>query len=317
LLAAIRGEYGEAVEHARAGRERAAGMGARPLVAQLCVEEAGARLRRAAPGDEAEAARLATRGAELAASLGMDSVFQAASELIEGRGAHEEDRVIAPRAAARQRTTARLQRSGDHWTIGYSGEPFTLRDVKGIHHLARLISQPGVEVHALDLVAGESGVDPASRGRGRFEPELVVRDTGEGDAGPVLDADAKEAYRTRIEELRGEVEEAELFNDPERAARARQELDFISRELAAAVGLGGRDRKVASASERARVNATRAIKSAIERISEHDQALGRHLKVTVRTGTFCVYDPEPGGPTWEVAVDKRAPDERGAAGSVA
>ena len=36
---------------------------------------------------------------------------------------------------------------------------------------------------------------------------------------------------------------------------------------------------------------TRAIKYAIDRIAEHDPALGEHLRLAVRTGTFCAYVP--------------------------
>jgi hypothetical protein len=57
-----------------------------------------------------------------------------------------------------------------------------------------------------------------------------------GDAGVLLDARAKAAYRARLAELRAELAEAEGFNDPARAARARQELEFLVAELARAVG---------------------------------------------------------------------------------
>ena len=43
------------------------------------------------------------------------------------------------------------------------------------------------------------------------------------------------------------------------------------REMARAVGLGGRDRRAGSAAERARLNVTRAIKSALQKISEHNE----------------------------------------------
>jgi hypothetical protein len=96
-----------------------------------------------------------------------------------------------------------------------------------------------------------------------------------------------------VAELQEEIDEAESFNDPERAARAREELEFVARELAGAVGLGGRDRMVGSDAERARVNVTRAIRSVLKRISEADPELGRRLDAAVRTGTFCVYAPDP------------------------
>lgn len=174
-----------------------------------------------------------------------------------------------------------------------------LRDSKGIVYLASLISRPGIEVHAVDLQAGSWGADAsiaaadaaAQGARGRGEAALSVRAAGSEDAGAVLDAEAKREYRARIEELEAEIEEAERFNDPERASLRRDELEFIGRELAAAVGIGGRDRKAASQAERARVNVTRAIRNTLDRIGQHDEAIGAHLSSAVRTGSFCCYDP--------------------------
>src|SRR6185436_3710439 len=114
--------------------------------------------------------------------------------------------------------------------------------------------------------------------------------TAGGDAGEVLDAAAKADYRARLESLKDELEEARTFNDPGRAARAQEELDFIADELAAGVGLGGRSRKAASNAERARVNVQRRLKDALKRIEEQAPDLGRALSRAVRTGTFCVFE---------------------------
>ena len=76
-------------------------------------------------------------------------------------------------------------------------------------------------------------------------------------------------------------------------------MQFLADELAAAVGLGGRDRKTGSAAERARVNITRAIRAALARIRAHSPALAGHLDATIHTGTFCSYTPDPRAPiTW-------------------
>jgi len=116
----------------------------------------------------------------------------------------------------------------------------------------------------------------------------------------LLDATAKAAYKARLEELQAELEEAERFNDPVRAAKARQERDLLVGELARAVGLGGRDRRAASHAERARLNATRAIRAAIANLARANPALGRHLAATIRTGRYCSYTPDPRAPiTWE------------------
>jgi len=100
--------------------------------------------------------------------------------------------------------------------------------------------------------------------------------------------------------LRAELEEAEGFNDPARAAKARAERDLLVGELARAVGLGGRDQRAASHAERARLNATRAIRAAIANLAHANPSLGRHLEATVRTGRYCSYTPDPRAPiTWE------------------
>ncbi len=115
---------------------------------------------------------------------------------------------------------------------------------------------------------------------------------GFGDAGEVLDDAAKNAYRRRLSELEESIGEAERFNDIGRAAQLGAERDMLIEQLAQAVGLGGRDRRAVSVSERARVNVTRAIRSAIRKIGELDRDAGHYLDVTVVTGAYCVFDPQ-------------------------
>jgi hypothetical protein len=117
--------------------------------------------------------------------------------------------------------------------------------------------------------------------------------TGFTDAGEVLDPQAKAAYRQRLRDLQAELEEAQTYHDAGRIEKLQAEVEFLIRELSQAVGLGGRTRKAASAAERARINVTKAIKMGIRKIREQHPALGQHLEQTIRTGTFCVYEPRP------------------------
>lgn len=117
-----------------------------------------------------------------------------------------------------------------------------------------------------------------------------------GSSGEMLDATAKAAYRRRLTELNEELSVAKENADVERASDLEDEIEAITNELRRAVGLMGRDRIAGSASERARLNVTRAIKTAVERIAEHDADLGRLLARTIRTGTFCCYIPDPSNP---------------------
>ena len=76
--------------------------------------------------------------------------------------------------------------------------------------------------------------------------------------------------------------------DVDRAAQADAERECLVRELARAVGLGGRDRRAASASERARSAVTRAVRHGLARIRVHDAAR-RASRHAIRTGTYCAY----------------------------
>jgi len=164
-----------------------------------------------------------------------------------------------------------LRREGDVWAVnGAAGATIRLKNAKGFGYLHYLLEQPGRQVHVLELV----GID---------QPV--------GDAGPLLDARAKQEYRRRLDDLRDQLAEAEAFGDAARAARIEAEIGGIAEQLAGAVGLGGRDRRAASAVERTRINVQRCLKDAIERIAALDPALGRYLAATVKSGTYCAYHP--------------------------
>jgi len=189
-----------------------------------------------------------------------------------------------------------FRREGEYWTIAYGKSLFRLKDTIGLHYIAHLLRHPGREFLAIDLVAeaqDRQGPDAAAAANPARQ-DLGERVTpGLGDAGEMLDPQAKAAYKRRAEDLRDQLAEAQSFNDLARAAQLQEELDFLAKELSRAVGLGGRDRKAASSAERARVNVTRTIKDAIRRIADNDVALGGHLGATIKTGTYCVYTPDP------------------------
>jgi hypothetical protein len=138
-------------------------------------------------------------------------------------------------------------------------------------YLAHLVERPHTEVHVLDLV-GSSEAD-------------------RGDAGEVLDAQAKREYKARLEELRDQLEDAEDRGLVDRAETIREEMEAIARGLKAGTGLGGRARRVDSAVDRARSAVQRRIKDAIDRIAEQDAELGATLRRAVRTGNVCSYSP--------------------------
>jgi len=191
-----------------------------------------------------------------------------------------------------------FRREGEYWSVAFDGQAFRLKDIKGLQYLAHLLRHPGHEFHALDLVSAGQNADSADlRLRQASDPSL--RRARPSDLGPVLDQQAKAAYRQRLRDLDEELTEATQWADSARAAKLRQEMQLLVDQLAGAAGLNGRDRKAGSAAERARVNVTRAISTGVTRIRRYSPPLADHLAATVRTGTFCSYSPDPRAPiTW-------------------
>jgi hypothetical protein len=179
-----------------------------------------------------------------------------------------------------------FRRNGDAWQVGR----VQLRDSKGLRYLAELVAHPGCERHALDLVDAVEGVDPGGVDRRSL-----------GDAGELLDGPARSAYRRRIEELRSACDDELAAGRLDRAEALEEELQQLVGQLAAAFGLGGRDRRAASAAERARLNVTRALRAALARLEEALPEAGAALDRRVRTGLYCAYEPDEGdGVRWIV-----------------
>jgi hypothetical protein len=200
----------------------------------------------------------------------LDVVLAPADAELLGRLAHE-------RAATR---TASFTEQGGFWDVSLAGTSVRLKDTKGLRYLAELLDRPGVEQHALDLVDRVEGVSEDGIDRRAL-----------GDAGPALDARARAAYRTRIEQLRAAADDAIERGNLDDAEQSQAEIDRLAAELARAFGLGGRDRTAAAAAERARLNVTRAIRSAIAKVAEGLPDAGAALDRQVRTGLYCAYEP--------------------------
>lgn len=264
-LAVVLGNYDEAERFFDKALALANRMASPAYIAQVQARFGAGLIARRGPGDLERAKALLEAATTTFERVGMRAALERAQTAI----AQIPDEAL-------QDDVARLFRKGDYWTASYRGRTVSVKGSKGVEYIARLMEGPGREVHALELTGGAS-------------------ELGGGQATPVLDERAKREIRDRIRSLEEDIEEGEQFGDAERSARARAEMDEISRALSAAVGLGGRDRALGSPAERARLNATRAIKAAIRGVERHHPALGEHFAQTIRTGTFCSYDPSRAG----------------------
>jgi hypothetical protein len=192
---------------------------------------------------------------------------------------------------------------GEYWAMSFAGTTCRLKDVRGLHYIAHLLQHPHQEVHVITLITISADLSEGPAEVHSFQdPSLPLDHTrGFSDAGEILDLQARAAYKQRLSELREDLAEAQKFHDLGRSEQLAAEIDFLTHELASAVGLGGRARRVGSPAERARVNITRAIKIALRKLTEHHPALGQHLATTIKTGAYCSYTPDVRMPiSWQV-----------------
>lgn len=272
MLACFLERTEEAEEHYEHALDVARRTGGRPVQALLALEYAQLLSKASDPGSRSKATELARLAERIATEVGMPVVLSESRRLTSGVALGEPDVHDTPASTP----TLSMTPVGDSWLLSYGNVEFHLKDVRGVRLLAQLVDEPGREFHVLDL----------SR-EGKTQNPVVDR----GDRGEALDEEARRQYRARVVELRADLDEAESWNDSGRAERAREELAFIERELTRAIGLGGRERRAGSASERARVNVQRRIRDAIRRIESYHPGLAKHLDRSIRTGTYCAYEP--------------------------
>jgi hypothetical protein len=240
------------LRQAVAGNRR---IGAAPFLAHSQAELAIALRRRSRAGDAQQARQLLAEAASTAAKLGMSVLAR------EIDGLRAVDTGPGP-------DRPWLRQDGETWLLTMDGRTTRLRHSKGLAQLALLLANPGREITAVELAGGI--------------PAPSARD-------PVLDQAAKRAYRQRLAELDGALDRAAARGDASGVDDLEAERAALVAELKRAAGLAGRSRGFSDEAERARVNVTRTIRQALDRILVADPQAGRHLLGSVRTGIRCVY----------------------------
>jgi tetratricopeptide (TPR) repeat protein len=261
LLEMRLGQPDAAVAHLVEATSLAQRIGALPALAHGLAALADALELRADAGDPQRAAEARQRAGELSQRLEMTAL---------------------ERRLNRPGDEWALRRDGTDWLLEADEERARLPDSRGMQQLRALLAAPRSDIPALDLAAGGPGLRPTS-------------------AAPVLDAAAVASYRQRLRELDAELHAADAAGDTGRSRRAEDERQAVLGELRRSSSLGGRVRRTTTESERARVNVTRTLRAALDRITDQAPRAGWHLRASIRTGLYCRYDPAPGGPSgWQL-----------------
>jgi hypothetical protein len=283
MLAALLERWEDVDRHFATALGRCELLCARAIRARVLLEHAQALAARGAPDDRERIATMLEKAARLCGELGATGLLE---------------RVSALRGQAPSAVEAVFRNEGEFWTIAYEGQMFRLRDLKGLRYIASLLASPGREVHVLELVNAATG--RAADARARLADDDVVS-LWPSDFDPLLDDQARKDYGRRLEELEEELEQARDWGDTERAARLGNELDLLTKELAGAVGVRGRERTFSSPAERARISVTKAIRTAIRLIDKHCPELAAHFEASIQTGRSCSYaTPGTPPPSWSL-----------------
>ena len=153
-----------------------------------------------------------------------------------------------------------FKKEGDFWALAFEGKQKIVKHIKGLDYLAYLLANPFREISAFDLTFNNNkSTDPPINGVNKLvlkEEGLSI--TGFGDAGPVLDNEARKQYNRRLIEIDKILDKAQQTNNPNQILQLKQEKQTIFNTLKGAVALGGRSRKSGDVSDRARSAITQA-----------------------------------------------------------
>lgn len=161
-----------------------------------------------------------------------------------------------PGAAAAGGGGNRFRLTDDGWELAFAGYEARLAHTAGLAHIAALMAAGGRPVHSVDLVAGVGGGDLAAHAVEEYRGRLDVLAAGTAWAGDAV---------------------------------AEAERDFLEAEL---VLLGDGLAAVGQVGERARRLVAVRIRTSLDLIDAAIPPLAWHLRRGIRTGTFCVYDPD-------------------------
>jgi hypothetical protein len=167
---------------------------------------------------------------------------------------------------------------GRVWTLEFDGRVDHMPDAKGLRDLHFLLSRPGTDIPAVQLLNPEGGAIV-----------VATRRIG-GDA--VLDEEAKAQYKRRLTQLDEEIDRAVELGDDRRATEYDRERQALLDQLRTAAGLGGRDRRLGDEAERARKTVTARIRDTLRKLEQHHPQLAAHLRATISTGITCAYRPD-------------------------
>jgi len=198
----------------------------------------------------------------------------------------------------------------DYWFFSYEGKTgqLTVGGNVGLEYIARLLDNRGreYESHKLrNMVENKTPID--SRDTVKYgkkdedkedKKETVDERPKKGfkaimdDVDVVLDEEAFKEYKDELRELNIDLKEAKENNDLGQIGKIQETIDFINKQMVAAVGRKGRPRKFKIPNETARKAISNSVNRVYKKLEKEHQLLWNHLKKNITISHNCSYSPE-------------------------
>ena len=195
---------------------------------------------------------------------------------------------------------------GGVWEIGSPGKRIEMPDLKGLHDIEHLLKHPMEKIDSLELRKLSEEAPPIeanTNGVKGYETMTVEELEVEGMSTrvssdevihPADDPTLKKTLanlRKRLHEIEEEKEDAKEFQNLAKLAELEDEEDKIKTHISRDYGLRDKPRSTGE-QELARKAIKKRIDRVITQIREKHPALGKHLRLTIKTGTHPYYDSD-------------------------
>jgi len=251
LVTHVLGDWSDAAEHFDVALRANRAAGAPVVVAHTSRHYSAVLRLRGRDGDWDQAIDLLAQAADIYRRLDIDVRAEDAESIL------RRSLDVADTDGAHPAGADALHRRGEVWALSYAGQSAIVADCAGLAYVTRLVSTTGRPVHVFELVGSPT--------------EAALADALQAEC------------RARLADLGRRPQPG-----PVGASLDRAERDQLQAELASLATGRLAPREMGDRSRR--LVATR-LRVALERIDETLPDLGRHLRRSIRTGTFCVYEP--------------------------
>jgi hypothetical protein len=194
-----------------------------------------------------------------------------------------------------------LRKEGEVWHVSFNSISKTFKHSKGIFYIQQLLHNPGIVFTGIQLVElcqrSESGrpiVDIESM-TDHLDPrqvrDLDIRQAPDsrwtGDKETIADDIAKTRYKTTLKAIDEEMEEATSLDDQVEIGRLQERRAKIVNDWKKEFSPRGQSRSMPNREKKDYDSARKAIKTALEKISEVFPELKKHFDFHIRIdGTF-------------------------------